>query len=122
MLPHAGNVNCVGPGNLRQRLENELRSERAVRIRLVAAGEPLLQILQARNPRIDAGGLDLAALHEIVRQLGQNALGVTDNRDVHGADLAHLCRVDVSVDYLCVGGERVSVARDAVVETRADGD
>ena len=50
----------------------------------------------------------------------EDLLGVADDRDVRRDVLADLGRVDVDVDELGVRGELAELARDAVVEARAD--
>ncbi len=55
-------------------------------------------------------------------QVGDDLAGVTDDRDVRGAVLADLRRVDVRVHDLGVRREGVQLAGDAVVEAGAEGD
>lgn len=52
----------------------------------------------------------------------EDAFGVADNRHIRRLGFADLCRVDIDVDDLGVGGERLQLSGHAVIEARADSD
>jgi hypothetical protein len=69
-----------------------------------------LQLVEVGPPRGDVGTSREVALRALVledlQQLAEHDLDVTDDRDVDGAVLADLGRVDVDVDHLGVRRER----------------
>src|SRR4029079_7276602 len=81
----------------------------------------LLPLADALPPLVEARALRLlgAVLDE---QLREDVLRVADDRDVRRDVLGDLGRIDVDVDELRPGRELRELARDAVVEARADRD
>ena len=84
---------------------------------LLAPGGELAQ------PRLGPGyGARTVECAQLVREVGEHLLQRPDDRDVRLAELRDLGGVDVEVDDRRAGRERRELARDAVVEARADGD
>ena len=108
-----------------QLLEAVLRLQRLARLALLVVERELLApSADPALPRAGVGALGVAFEEVLDRlhQLDDDVLAVTDDRDVRAADLALLGRVDVDVDDLRLGGERVDLAGDPVVEAGAECD
>ena len=104
-----------------QPLDHVLGLERAgaaVAVRVLEL--PLLDLLEPRAVVHDRVGL--AQLRDRLRELGQHLAQLAHDRHVGVAVLGDLGRVDVHVDDLRAGRERVELAGHAVVEARADRD
>ena len=82
------------------------------RVALLPAVDALPPLVQARRIRVQRPVL--------VDELGQDVLGVADDRDVGRDVLGDLGRVDVDVDELRPRRELRQLAGDAVVEAGAD--
>jgi hypothetical protein len=83
--------------------------------------QPRTRRHQARRAAATVWLVDSGLSQKLV-QFCQHALDVADNRNVGGAVLADLGRVDVHVDHLGVGRKCRQAAGHAVVEAHAQGD
>ena len=122
VLADAGDVDRLGAGDLAEPLDDVLRGE-ALRGGVVPERVLLLHAGQELHPALVVAGVALLLLGlERDDQVGDHLAAVADDRHVGDAVLADLGRVDVGVDHLGAGGERVEVAGDPVVEPRAQAD
>ncbi len=123
MLAHTRHDDRVVGRVVAQHVDAELRLQRPVLELLVVERELLLPVAQLPVPRVERRPLALVALglHRL-HQLLDHEPAVADDRHVGPAHLAELGRVDVDVDDLGVGRERLDLAGDAVVEARAERD
>src|SRR3954462_14632798 len=121
VLADVGGDDRVATGRRVHRLDHPLRLDLVVLGVLVAERVLLLPGMDLLPPGVEptAVGLDRAVL---LGQLGQDLLGVSDDRDVRRDVLRDLGRIDVDVDELGARGELGELARDPIVEAGADVD
>ena len=121
MLTDARGVDALGPGELADARDHVLRRHETVGGLRVPERELVAQAVEVRPP---LGGVGLGALRRAAvggLEVDEHLLQVADDRDVGGADLGDLRRVDVDVHDLRVRGEQRRLAGHAVVEARAEG-
>ncbi len=122
MLADAGDDDGVASGDPGDLLHDVLRLDGAVVVLVVCQRELLLPRPHGGEPRrVVGGGPGVERLLERAVELGDDDLGVADDRHVGVADLADLGGVDVDVDHLGVRGEGIDPPGDAIVEARPEG-
>ena len=125
VLADAGGDDRALGSALVELLDAELRFELCPRFRwLVGHRELFLPARHLALPCRDVGLSRTALQHflDLTDDLGDDVVGVADDRDVGASHFALFGRVDVDVDDLCVRRERVNLAGDAIVEARTERD
>ena len=121
VLTHTCHVDRIRPGGLAEGLDDEFRGQAAVALRSVAQRVRRLDPAQRLPPRVEIDRTGAVPAQHL-DQIGDHVLDVTDDRHVRMPVLADLGRVDVGVDDLGLGGERIQLPGDPVVEAGAQGD
>ena len=123
MLAHTRHDDRVVGTVVSQHVDRELRLQWPVLQLLVVERVALLPLAQLGPPRREIGPLPLLlrGLHRL-QQLLDDEPAVADDRHVGPAHLAQLGGVDVDVNHLGTGRERVRLPGDAVIESRTERD
>ena len=114
VLPNIGNNNRIAVMFIN--FFNDVLRHHLITLLLVFKWIFLLPFLNLSTPWID-----IRRTHQLI-QFSENALGITDDRNIYGYIFPNTRRINIDMDFLGVGREFTEIPGNAVVKPCADSD